>query len=150
MNWDPHVTVAAVIEKNGQFLFVEEMAGGKIVLNQPAGHWEANETLVDAVVREVYEETAWRFTPGYLIGVYQWLNTANNQTFLRFCFGGELVTHDPNASLDPDILRTIWFSHDELVNNSSRYRSPLVLKCVNDYRNGLRHDLGLIQHIIEQ
>lgn len=150
MNWNPRVTVAAVIEKKGQYLFVEEKAGGKIVLNQPAGHWEENETLVDAVKREVYEETAWHFTPEYLIGVYQWLNTNNKHTYLRFCFGGTLVEHDPNASLDPDILRTIWLSHQELVNSSSSHRSPLVLKCVNDYRNGLRHDLGLLRHIQQQ
>jgi len=145
MNWNPHITVAAVIEKDERFLCVEETSGGKVVLNQPAGHWEKNETLLDAVIREVLEETAWHFRPLYVVGIYQWTNPANAETFLRFCFGGELIGHDHQANIDPEILRIVWLSYEELVQDMDRHRSPLVRKCLDDYRSGLRHDIKLLQ-----
>ena len=149
MSWNPHVTVAAVIEKDKYFLFVEEKVAGRHVINQPAGHLEDNETLLDAVIRETYEETAWHFTPTELIGVYQWQHPQNKQTFIRFCFTGKLDAHDPHAKLDPDILDTLWLSYEDLLQNKSKHRSPLVLTCVNDYLAGKRYDLNMLQHIIQ-
>lgn len=150
MRWNPHVTVAAVIEKDGHFLFVEEKASGNIVINQPAGHWEEHETLVEAVVREVHEETAWRFQPKHVTGIYHWVNPANQHTFLRFCFCGQLLDHDDDAALDPDILRTLWLSYDDMVNNMARHRSPLVQTCIDDYLTGHRYNIDLLQHIISK
>jgi 8-oxo-dGTP pyrophosphatase MutT (NUDIX family) len=150
MVWKPHVTVAAVAERDGRFLVVEERAGGRKVINQPAGHLEDGETFIDAVVRETLEETAWTFIPQAIVGVYLWRPEHMNRTFLRVAFCGELVSHDASRSLDRGILRTHWMGRDELMSPRARLRSPMVLQCVDDYLAGTRHPLALISHLISQ
>ena len=141
MRWNPEVTVAAVVEHDGRFLFVEERINGHLVLNQPAGHLEDRETLIDAVVRETREETAWRFTPEALVGTYLWRNPANERTFLRFTFCGTVDDHRASQPLDTGIVRTHWLSHEQLLKQRARLRSPLVLRCLADYLDGARQPL---------
>jgi 8-oxo-dGTP pyrophosphatase MutT (NUDIX family) len=134
----PDVTVAAVIETGGRFLLVEERIAGRLVLNQPAGHVEPHETVLAAIVREVREETAWHFEPQWLLGLYQWRNPSGGRTFLRFAFLGAVSNHDPEQPLDRDIVATHWLSATELRQQHGRLRSPLVLRCVEDYLAGER------------
>ncbi len=111
MNWAPHVTVAAIIEQDKRFLMVEEIdADGQLVINQPAGHLEENENLLDAVAREALEETGWLFMPETLVGIYQWKVPSNGITYLRICFRGTSHCSLPQQPLDSDITRTIWMS----------------------------------------
>jgi 8-oxo-dGTP pyrophosphatase MutT (NUDIX family) len=139
--WNPEVTVAAIVEREGRFLMVEERSAGRLVLNQPAGHLEDRETLVDAVIRETREETAWRFTPAALIGTYLWRNPDNERTFLRFAFCGSVDDHAPEQPLDTGIVRAVWLSHEQLLAQPGRLRSPLVLRCLDDYLRGMRQPL---------
>ncbi len=148
MVWKPDVTVAAVAERDGRFLFVEERASGRVVINQPAGHLEDGETFLDAIVRETLEETAWTFEPRAIVGVYVWRPEHAARTFLRIAFAGELHAHDPARTLDTGILRTRWLSREQLVEPRTRLRSPLVLQCVDDYLAGTRYPLQLISHLI--
>jgi 8-oxo-dGTP pyrophosphatase MutT (NUDIX family) len=148
MVWKPDVTVAAVAERDGRFLFVEERASGRVVINQPAGHLEDGETFLDAVVRETLEETAWQFRPTAIVGVYVWRPQHQSRTFLRVAFAGELDAHDPSRPLDHGILRTRWLARAELAQPRLRLRSPLVAQCVDDYLAGVRHPLSLIRHLI--
>lgn len=144
MTWSPHVTVAAVVEREGRFLFVEELAGGERVYNQPAGHLEPGESLVDAVVRETLEETATRFTPQGLLAVYRWIHPHKGITFLRFTFTGACSEADPALELDDGILGTVWLSREELAARADRLRSPLVLQSVDAYLNGPTYPLELL------
>ncbi len=146
MNWAPHVTVAAVAERDGHFLCVRETVDGGTVINQPAGHLEPGESLIDAVVRETREETAWCFTPRSLIGVYRWHCTDNDRTYLRFAFAGTVDAHDPAQPLDEGIIEALWLSVPQLEHDRS-LRSPLVLQCVRDYLNGKSCDLALLCEI---
>ena len=148
MVWKPDVTVAAIAERDGQFLVVEERASGRVVINQPAGHMEDGETFLEAVVRETLEETAWVFAPQAVVGVYVWRPAHVNRTFLRVAFSGELAGHDAARPLDHGILRTRWLSRAELAEPRARLRSPLVLQCVDDYLAGARYPLSLISHLI--
>ena len=148
MTWKPDVTVAAVAERDGKFLFVEERSGGRVVLNQPAGHLEDGETFLEAVVRETLEETAWRFLPQAVVGVYVWRPPHAARTFLRVAFSGVLLEHDAARPLDRGILRTRWLARGQLDEPRLRLRSPLVTQCVDDYLAGARHPLSLISHLI--
>jgi 8-oxo-dGTP pyrophosphatase MutT (NUDIX family) len=148
MVWKPDVTVAAVAERDGSFLFVEERASGRVVINQPAGHLEDGETFLEAVVRETLEETAWQFAPTALLGVYVWRPEHQHRTFLRVAFTGELGDHDPARALDHGILRTRWLTREQLAGPRLRLRSPLVTQCVDDYLAGTRYPLSLINHLI--
>jgi len=148
MVWKPDVTVAAVAERDGQFLLVEERASGRIVLNQPAGHLELGETFIDAVVRETLEETGWTFRPQSVIGVYVWQPEHLSRTFLRVAFSGVLESHDPDRPLDQGIVRTRWCGRDQLIAQQAKLRSPLVLSCVDDYLAGARYPLELISHLM--
>jgi len=148
MVWKPDVTVAAVTERDGLFLIVEERASGQVVLNQPAGHLEGGETFVQAVVRETLEETGWSFRPEALLGVYVWQPEHLARTFLRVAFCGHLESHDPSRPLDHGILRTRWLSREQLAAPQARLRSPLVLRCVEDYLAGVRYPLSLISHLM--
>ena len=141
---DVHVTVAAVVARDGRFLFVEETIGSRSVLNQPAGHWEPGETLVEAVVREALEETAWDIAPTALLGVYTHQPEDLPYGFLRFAFLADAVRHHPQRALDPGIQRAVWLTPDELRREESRHRSPLVWRCVEDCLAGARHPLALL------
>ncbi|TNF37446.1 MAG: NUDIX hydrolase [Gammaproteobacteria bacterium] len=144
MIWKPHATVAAVIERNGRFLMVEEESDGEIVLNQPAGHLDPNESLIEAVIRETREETAWQFTPEAITGIYRWLQPETGRTYMRTAFCGSCDNHDPALQLDHGIIRAIWLSRDELINQQDKLRSPMVLKCIDDYLAGHRYPLELL------
>ena len=133
--WKPSATVAAVIEREGRFLIVEEMQDGKRVLNQPAGHLDPGETILDACVREVMEETAHRFQPTALVGIYRWVYPAADVTFIRFCFSGKILGTE-NRALDKEIVALHWLTPAELRAKSSMHRSPLVQQCVDDYASG--------------
>jgi 8-oxo-dGTP pyrophosphatase MutT (NUDIX family) len=148
MVWKPDVTVAAVVERDGKFLFVEERAGGRVVLNQPAGHLENGETLLEAVARETLEETGWSFVPEHVVGLYVWQPEHLARTFLRVAFRGRLEGHDPARPLDHGIVRTRWLDRDQLLAAQPKHRSPLVLRCVDDYLAGSRHPLEVLTHLM--
>ena len=142
-----HLTVAAIIEDQGRFLFVEEHSGGKLVINQPAGHVEAGETLPYAVSRETLEETAWRFTPESLVGIYLWQHPLNDEYFLRAAFTGSHYALDPALALDTGIERTLWLTPAELQKRHQQLRSPMVMRGIEDYLAGSRYDLNMLKHI---
>ena len=147
MQWTPHVTVAAIIEKNQQFLMVSEInSKGKIVVNQPAGHLEDNESLIDAVVREMLEETAYDFIPEGLVGCYQWKFLERDTTYLRFLFHGSLGEHHPQLELDEGIVGADWFSIEQL-QRADNLRSYLVMAGIDDYLAGKRYPLDLISSL---
>ena len=147
--WRPNVTVAAIIERDGQFLLVEEETSEGIRINQPAGHLEQDETLIDAVKREVLEETAWQFQPESLTGVYLRTDRASGITYLRFCFFGSCSNHDGQRSLDPDIIRTLWMDCDQMEAASDRMRSPLVIQCLRDYLSGQSYPIEMLHTITD-
>jgi ADP-ribose pyrophosphatase YjhB (NUDIX family) len=132
----PDITVAAVAESDGRFLLVEERISHRLVFNQPAGHVEQGETLLAAVVREVREESAWRFHPQALLGAYLWHDAPNGSAVLRFAFIGSVSDRDAAQALDRGIVATHWLSRNDLEERRSRLRSPLVLRCVHDYLAG--------------
>lgn len=142
--WAPDVTVAAICERDGRFLLVEELAKSsqKIVFNQPAGHIEKGETIIEAVVRETLEETCRHFTPQALVGLYR-LPLESGKTYIRYTFCGSVSDIDEQAQLDPDITDTHWLTLDEIRANKS-LRSPLVLRCINDYLDGKRYPLDVL------
>ena len=146
--WTPRTTVAAVIENQGRFLMVEERdGGGRLVLNQPAGHLEDGESLVDAVRREVLEETGWEIEPRGLLGVYKWRVPKSGITYLRYCFWGHGLERRNDVFLDPDIEQALWLAGSEIIMNPDRHRSPMVARCLGDYLNGRRFGLELINEI---
>lgn len=144
MIWKPHATVAAVVEMQGKFLLVEETTSDGIRLNQPAGHLEKGESLIAAVIRETDEETAYDFTPQYLLGTYHWRHPRKDTTYLRFAFIGQVSNHRPTQRLDRGILRTLWLSADEIRATRERHRSPQVMACVEHYLAGQRFPLDVI------
>ena len=144
MVWKPHVTVAAVIERDGKFLLVEEETDSGIRYNQPAGHLECREALTDAVSREVLEETAYRFVPKYLVGVYNWRNEAKDLTYLRFTFVGDSVGHDVGRPLDEGIIAAHWLTLDEIQARQASHRSPMLMRCIDDWLAGRRYPLDLL------
>lgn len=147
----PELTVAAVIERNGRFMLVEELVSGRLVLNQPAGHVEPGESLAEAVTREALEETAWTFVPEDIIGVYLWGREGSPNPFLRVAFSGRCVAHDSTRKLDAGIERVLWLSREDLMARSARLRSPMVMRAVDDYERGIRYPLDLFQDLaVEQ
>lgn len=144
--WAPHVTVAAIIHHEGKFLLVEEKIDGKCVINQPAGHLENNESLIDAVVRETLEETRWEFVAKYISGIYRWVHD-NGETYLRICFVGDAIKEHKKLNLDTGIERAVWLTEKE-IRGEANLRSPLVLKSVEDFLNGTQYPLSLIQDIL--
>lgn len=142
-----HLTVAAVIEKSGRFLLVEEKINGLDVLNQPAGHVEPGETFRDAVMREVQEETAWHFTPVAIVGIYLWSRPESNDRYLRVTYCGSCHDHDPKQPLDTGIIRTLWLSRAEIVSRQLALRSPMVLRAIDDYRRGVRYPASMFHQL---
>jgi 8-oxo-dGTP pyrophosphatase MutT (NUDIX family) len=150
--WKPSVTVAAVIERDGRFLLVEEHTPEGLRLNNPAGHLEPGESPERGCVREVLEETAHEFTPTALVGVYlsrfvrpaTATTTEETITYLRFAYCGEVGAFYPARALDDGIVRTLWLTADELRASQARHRSPLVVQCMEDYLRGQRFPLGLV------
>ncbi len=146
----PHITVAAVIEDNSRFLMVEEISCGHLVLNQPAGHLENGESIVDAVIRETFEETAWSFIPESLVGIYLWHPPKPSaSSFLRISFCGRIRDHDPFSALDEGIQRTLWLTQEELIEEKTRLRSPMVLESIQDYLAGARYSLNLLKSLLK-
>jgi 8-oxo-dGTP pyrophosphatase MutT (NUDIX family) len=146
MVWKPNVTVAAIVEQNGRFLLVEELAGGEHVLNQPAGHLEEGESLLAAVRRETLEETAWEFDPEGLLGIYRW-RSPRGITYLRFAFVGRLGPHHSTRALDTGIVQALWLSPDEIRAHQYRHRSPQVQHCVDDFLRGTRYPLTILRDL---
>ncbi len=145
MIWKPHATVAAIVERDGKFLLVEENIEGKRVYNQPAGHLDAGESLLQASVRETLEETAWQFTAEALVGIYLWEQPDNQRTFLRFAFCGSVADHDDKRALDTGIVRALWLRRDELLAMPDKIRSPMVIDCIDDYLAGRRYPLEILR-----
>jgi 8-oxo-dGTP pyrophosphatase MutT (NUDIX family) len=143
----PDITVAAVTETDGRFLVVEERINRRLVFNQPAGHVERGENLLTAVVREVREETAWGFKPQALIGVYLWKNPMSGRSTMRFAFTGTVMDHNAAQPLDRGIVCTHWLSREDLREREPRLRSPLVLRCVEDYLGGTRLALDSVAEL---
>ncbi|MBL0352211.1 MAG: NUDIX hydrolase [Candidatus Dechloromonas phosphoritropha] len=146
MIWKPDVTVAAVVQRDGKFLLVEEETEAGLAFNQPAGHLEDCEALIDAVVREALEETAYHFRPTHLVGIYSWKRPGRDTTYLRFAFGGELRGWESERKLDKGIVAARWLTIDEVEATQVRHRSPLVRRCIDDLLAGKSYPLELLVH----
>ncbi|KGM54092.1 7,8-dihydro-8-oxoguanine-triphosphatase [Lysobacter arseniciresistens ZS79] len=149
--WQPDVTVATVVVHDGRLLMVEEMAGGRQVLNQPAGHLEPDESLLDAALRETLEETGWHVRLTAFVGACQWKSPDQpdrpGRHYLRFTFAAEPVRHDPDRLLDDGIVQALWLTPAELQQQAARHRSPLVWRSAADYLGGRRYPLDLARQL---
>ena len=145
MRFTPHVTVATIVEDQGRFLLVEEMADGRAVFNQPAGHLEADESLIAAALRETLEETGWDVELTGVTGIYLYTAPSNGVTYQRVCFSARPLRQRPQHPLDEGIIGPRWLSRDELAAQPERWRSELVLRCIDDYLTGTVHPLTLIR-----
>ena len=144
MPWPPHITVATIVENDGKFLMVEETSNGKLVYNQPAGHLEPNETLKQAAIREVMEETGWEVDITAYVGVTRYTSTHNDTIYYRHTFVGKSINYNENAQLDDGIERAVWLSLDELKSSPEKLRSPLVVKNIEQYLSGQQYPLTLV------
>lgn len=146
--WRPSVTVAAIIERDGRFLLIEEETKDGLRINNPAGHLDPGESPAEGCAREALEETAWHFRPTDLLGIYlsrfQRASTGEDVTYLRFAFCGELLEQEPHRPLDHGIVRTLWMTPEEVRASTDRHRSPLVLRCIEDYLAGIRYPMELV------
>lgn len=149
MIWKPNVTVAAVVRQDGKYLLVEEDTDEGRRFNQPAGHLDPGETLLEAVAREVREETRYDFRPTGLVGVYLWPHPGKDITYLRFAFRGELIGHDPSRELDTGIVAARWMTPEEIAAVSSQHRSPLIAQCIADFDAGNDHPLAMLHHYLD-
>lgn len=147
MTWTPHVVVACIVERDGRFLIVEEEINGTLMLNQPAGHWEQNESLIEGAKRETLEETRWEVEPTDLLGLYHFDPPDLGYGFLRVAFVASAVRERPELALDAGIRRATWMTRDEIFASRDRHRSPMVVRCVDDYLAGRRYPLDLIAHL---
>lgn len=147
MTWRPDLTVAAIVQRDDRFLIVEERIQGNLVLNQPAGHVEDGESLIEAAVRETLEETAWSFVPRHLLGLYLWRNPANGGSILRVAISGDVTDHEPARALDDGIVAAHWMTRASLLARPSRLRSPLVMRCIDDHLAGQRHELSALSYL---
>ena len=143
------VTVAAIVERDGRFLIVEEQTGQGIVFNQPAGHLEPGESLIEAVIRETLEETGYGFTPEALLGLYRWPHSDQPLTFLRVAFLGDVADPIGTVQLDAGIVATHWLTRDQLIAQPSKLRSPLVTRCIDDYLAGRRLELDCLVDVLD-
>lgn len=145
-DFNPHVTVATIVEKDGKFLMVEEDLHGEKILNQPAGHLDRGETLIQAAVRETLEESAWLVQIDHLVEFSQWTSPNSGTHFLRACFAGSPIKHLSERELDTGIIQTLWMTRDEVEANSHRLRSPLVLHHIDHYLAGKKFDLNFFSY----
>ena len=145
MRFTPHVTVATIVEDKGRFLLVEELADGREVLNQPAGHLEADESLTQAALRETLEETGWEVELTAVTGIYLYTAPSNGITYQRVCFAARPIRHRDELPLDDGIIGPRWLTRAELTEQPQRWRSELVMRCIDDYLAGSRHSLSLIR-----
>jgi 8-oxo-dGTP pyrophosphatase MutT (NUDIX family) len=141
------LTVAAVVERDGRFLMVEEWVHGRPVVNQPAGDVEANESLLAAVSRETLEETGWTFAPVAVTGIYLWQRPGTNRSILRVAFLGRCLHHEPDRKLDSGIIRALWLTRTELLHRTDTLRSPMVMRAIDDYLAGARSPLGQLTDV---
>lgn len=139
--------MASIVERQQKFLLVRESVNAKEVYNQPAGHWEQHESLLDAVIRETLEETGWQFIPRGLVGIYQWTVPESQVTYLRVCFHGEVQDHDASRELDEGIMAAEWLSYEEIMRHKNQLRSPLVRQCLDDYRAGKSYPLQILKNL---
>ena len=140
----PHITVATIVERAGKFLMVKENSGGRLVYNQPSGHVEVKESLLDAAIRETLEETAWRVNLEKLLGIYQYTSPKNGITYIRHCFIAKAIEQRTERDLDKDIAEAVWVSLEELEQRESEMRSPLVLEVIRDYLKGVSYPLSAV------
>lgn len=147
-DWQPHIVVAAIVEQQGRYLIVEEFIEGELRLNQPAGHWERGETLLEGVVRETLEETAWDIEPTGFLGVYAWQPESLPYAFVRFAFVARPLRHLAGRKLDEGIVRAVWMTPEELYARREIHRGPSVLKCIEDYQAGHIYPLAAIKHLV--
>lgn len=145
--WQPDVTVATVVERDGRLLMVEERVGGRLVYNQPAGHLEPDESILQAAVRETLEETGWQVSLTAFIGAYQWKAPETGRQYLRMAFAAEALQHDAGRALDDGIVAAHWMLPSEVEALAERHRSPLVARVIADYLGGSRHALTLLQSL---
>ncbi|MES3006465.1 MAG: NUDIX hydrolase [Pseudomonadota bacterium] len=145
--WAPHKTVATVVEKDGHFLIVEESIEGKVVYNQPAGHLEHAESLLEGAIRETLEETAWLVTLTGFLGLYQYTAANNGICYVRSCFIAEPLQHFPDRALDTGILRAVWMTRADLLKRQEQLRSPIVLKVIDDYLAGRHYPLDVVHYM---
>ena len=148
MSWLLHITVAAVIEKNSKFLLVREIINKQITYNQPAGHLEENESLLNAVTREVHEETGMHFEPQAISGIYHWRNKTNRDTYIRFAFKGHVKDTTPVPIPDKKIIGIEWLSMEEILAlPQNTLRTSMVIKCIEDYQSGTDYPLSLLHSL---
>jgi len=140
----PRITVATIVEREGKFLMVKENSEGRLVYNQPAGHVELNESLLEAAIRETLEETAWHVNLEELLGIYQYASPINGITYIRHCFIAKAIEPRTERDLDEGIFEAVWASLEELEQREHQMRSPLVLEVIRDYLRGVRHPLSVI------
>ncbi|HED32820.1 MAG TPA: NUDIX hydrolase [Gammaproteobacteria bacterium] len=145
--WKPHTTVAAIIERDNRFLMVEEICSGKVVYNQPAGHLDPDESLLEAAIRETREETAWEFRPEYISGIYRWQQPHTERSYLRVAFAGSCYNHQQTQPLDEGIIKAVWLSREALAAEPEKLRSPMVLLCIDDYLKGKQYPLELLTDV---
>ncbi|WP_426205394.1 NUDIX hydrolase [Pseudomonas sp. TWP3-1] len=145
MDWKPHITVATIVEDNGRFLMVEEHKAGRNVLNQPAGHLDPDETLIEAAIRETLEETGWDVEPTGVIGIYLYTAPSNSVTYQRVCFAAKALKHHADYQLDDGIVGAKWLTREELMAQRDNWRSELIIRCIDDYLAGNHFSLELIR-----
>lgn len=141
--WTPHSTVATIVEQDGKFLMIEEISSGQQVVNQPAGHIEQGESVIEAACRETLEESRWSVTPTALVGLYVYTSPTNGVTYHRYCFAADANNYHPDSPLDAGIIGPRWMTIEEL-RDCPNLRSPMVLSCVEDYLSGRRYPLTVI------
>lgn len=150
MSWVPHITVASIVEKDNKFLFVEEYVKDNIVLNQPAGHLEENETIEEGCIRETLEETACLVKVDHLIGIYQERKKGALDMWLRFCFKCTVEKEYTDRKLDKNIIRKIWLTKEEVLRPERILRSDMVIKCINDFEAGKKYPKEIINSLLEK